>query len=679
MAVARLTKLREILQSRSLAAFVCPTDDAHLSEYVADCDMRRAFISGFTGSAGTAVVTLDTALLWTDGRYFAQAAAELDPECWTLMKDRLPATPSIDAWLADNLASGATVGVDPRTVADSTASAWSATLSKAGMSLLAVEDNPVDAVWDARPPAKVPRVQVQPLAVAGATVEDKLERVREALRKQKANALVVAALDEVAWLLNLRGVGAIAYNPVFPAYCLVTETGATLFTDMAAPDTAEAREGTAAAAAFATGGDKPPHATPLEHLAAAGVSVRPYEEVDEALAELGGTAAPSGTEQPAAAAAAGTAAGAPAAKVLLDPASCNMRLGQVAGPRAIRGKSPIPLLKATKTEPEISGFRTAHARDALAVCRAFSAVETAVAAHEAGSGPALDEWGVTQIFLRERSALRGFQDLSFGTIAGSGGNGAVIHYSPPEAGSAPVGRDRMLLVDSGGQYVDGTTDITRTVHMGAPTDWQRRCFTRVLQGHIGLATAVFPEGTAGALLDSFARRPLWTEGLNYAHGTGHGVGSFLNVHEGPHGISPRVGALGTGIVPSMTVTDEPGYYEGSDRGAEGFGIRIEDVLVVRSASTGSPEAPFCRFETFDVVPISPKLVDTSVMTAEERDWLNAYNARVRAELVPQLERSIEAVAAGGAPAGAAEGKGDHITEATERATLAWVMAETEAV
>jgi len=632
------------------------------SEYVAKRDKRRAFISGFTGSAGTAVITLEQALLWTDGRYFAQAGTELDGDHWTLMRDRLPDTPSIDAWLSENLEAGSVVGVDPGTVADSTASTWSATLAASGMRLEATEGNPVDEVWDSGRPAASPcRVQVQPDALAGMTVAEKLSRAREALSREKAGVLVVAALDEVAWLLNLRGVGAIEYNPVFPAFCLVAEGEAVLCTDEAALTAPEGAAATAAAAAFATG-SAPPHATAAAHLAAAGVTVRPYDAVSSELSRLAGGGA----------------------AVLLDPASCNWRLGSVADASAgsvRRRKSPLPRLKAIKTAAEQAGFRACHVRDALAVCRAFAVVEAAVASHEEGAGPRVDECTVVAAFRRERASLSGFQDLSFGTIAGSGGNGAVIHYSPSEETAAPVGRDRMLLVDSGGQYFDGTTDITRTVHMGAPTERERRCYTRVLQGHIALASAVFPSNTPGGLLDSFARRALWADGLDYRHGTGHGVGSFLNVHEGPHGVSPRGAAMATGLVPGMTVTDEPGYYEGAGKGAAGFGIRIEDILLVTAAEVPGCEgedSTFCRFETFDVAPISPHVVEPSLLEPAERAWLDAYNARVRSVLRPLLEGSVSALEAGAGPAAKTDG-GTHHTAESERAALRWMLRHTEPV
>jgi Xaa-Pro aminopeptidase len=603
------------------------------------------------------------------------------------MKDRLPETPTVGAWLAGELASGDAVGVDPETISDAAAASMKRSLTEKGIVLTPVASNPVDEVWGKGRPASVtPRIQVQPVALAGASVASKLGELRRCMRDESAAVLVVGALDEVAWLLNLRGIGAIAYNPVFKAFCLVTQTEAFLYTDSAALDTPEGREATVAASQFATG--KPaPHASPIEHLAAAGVQVRPYDSVEADLLAL-----TAGEEAAAAAAEAASGSSTPGAiaagragsgKVWIDANSTNMRLGNVADSctRAVlRKRSPIQLLKAVKSEAEIEGFRQAHLRDALAVCRALCQVESAVARHEAGEGSAVTEWTVSGIFRAQRGALNGFQDLSFGTIAGSGANGAIIHYSPKEDTSAPVGSDRMLLVDSGGQYVDGTTDITRTVHMGTPTAHQSRCFTRVLQGHIGLATVVFPEGTAGTLLDSFARRALWEDGLDYRHGTGHGVGSFLNVHEGPHGVSPRAGSLGVGIREHMTVTDEPGYYEEGD-GAAGFGIRIEDILVAQRAATPHTfgDKPYLRFESFNVVPITPKLVDTSVMTAAEVAWLNAYNARVRSRLQPLLEASISALEAGGPPHSASAAPAGLITPETERATLEWVLRETESI
>jgi Xaa-Pro aminopeptidase len=658
------------MRTRCVRVLVVPRPVYHplwpQSEYVAQCDKRRAFLSGFTGSAGTAVVTQEKALLWTDGRYFSQALRELEAPHWGLMKDRLPETPTIGAWLVDNLPPSSVVGVDPRTASDAQASAWRKTLGDGGISLKPVFDgNPVDDVWgDDRPTRGVkhewedptPRVQVQPEALTGAATAAKIAAVCEAMKNEKVDVLVVSALDEVAWLLNLRGHGLIEYNPVFFGFCLITAAGdTTLFSDSSLLTSKESCEATKGAFAFV--GETSPFSSPAEYLASMGVAVRPYEELEETL----------------------RAGGMP--KVWVDPSTCNLAVTAAVeggGASIVRKQSPLKLLKAIKTETEIQGFRDCHVRDALAMCRSISRLERALVNEKL----TIDEAFVSQHFLMERRGLKGFQDLSFGTIAGSGGNGAIIHYSPPDEGSGQVSLDRMLLVDSGGQYLDGTTDITRTVHFGTPTAHQKRCFTRVLQGHIALATAVFPENTPGVLLDSFARQHLWKDGLDFRHGTGHGVGSFLNVHEGPQSISPRPGSFDTGLKRGMTITDEPGYYEEGE-GATGFGIRIEDILCVREAATPHcfGDTVYCNFESFNVVPISPKLVDASIMSKAEIEYLNAYNRRARETLQPLFEESIATLSDGG-PTTPSVGTSVRLrahTAETESATLAWLIRETEPI
>lgn len=630
-AARRLASLRELLVRHRLNAYVVPTADAHNSEYVAECDKRREFLSGFTGSAGTAVVTSSSALLWTDGRYYAQALKELSSE-WTLMKDRLPETPTIEQWLVDNLPRGSVVGVDPRTATAASAKAWRDRLAGGGVTLESVEDNLVDAVWaDARPAKPHGRVIVHPIEFAGRTVEDKLAAVRKDMADAGAAALLVCALDEVAWLMNLRGCD-VECNPVFFSYALVTASTCRLFVD-------GTKLGT----------------DPADHLARSGVTVLPYDAIQDALSELIASE------------------GAP--RVWLDPAACNMALrSRVPDAQAIERASPVQLLKAVKNDAELRGIRAAHVRDGLAIVRLFAWIEAELESRATrADAPRLTECSVSDRahLLRAQSPL--FQFPSFTTIAGSGPNGAIIHYRPDPSTALDVTRDRVLLVDSGGQYLDGTTDITRTVHMGTPSEHERRCYTRVLQGHIALATAVFPENTFGTLLDTLARKPLWEDGLDYQHGTGHGVGCFLNVHEGPHGVSPQAGGMRVGLRAGMLVTDEPGYYETAVAGGSaGFGIRIENVLIVQEAATrhhfGGKR--FLCFENPTLAPIDTNLIDATLLSDSERRWLNDYHERVRATHEPVLRDSIERLAA--APAAS----DSPVTLESERHALAWLLRAT---
>ena len=530
---ARLAALRALMRAATppLAAYVIPSSDEHLSEYTPARDERRAFISGFTGSSGTAVVTASEARLWTDARYWLQAEAELDaPAGWRLMKDRAPGTPSVDDWLASELGAGDAVGADARLFSLDALRRLSRALAPKGAALAAAPPNLVDAVWGAAQPARAAAPR-RAHAAPGESVAEKLARVRAALAAARAGALAVTALDDVAWLLNVRGADVHAC-PVALAYALVETARATLFVDAA----------------------KVP-AVLAAALAADGVALAPYEAFAGAVAAAADAGARVWVDKAAANAAVwAAAAGADAAATWAD-----------APARVHDAASPIALFKAVKNAAERAGMRAAHVRDGAALVRWFAWLTEAQAAGDAGAGAPLTEASAAAALDAERARVDGFVSVSFDSIVGWRANGAVIHYRPAAATAARLDGAGVLLVDSGGQYADGTTDVTRTVWLGgpareAPPARTRAAWTAVLAGHIALARARFPAGTGGVALDALARAPLWARGLDYRHGTGHGVGAALNVHEGPHGLAnvPR-GNYAGGLVEHMTITDEPGY------------------------------------------------------------------------------------------------------------------------
>lgn len=592
---SNVQRLRALMRRAEIDAYVVPSADAHQSEYVAACDQRRAWLSGFTGSAGTAVVTEESALLWTDGRYFTQAENELGSE-WTLMKDRLKGTPSVEAYLRDALREGDAVGFDPTTFSVTQANRLRDTLKKGGVCVKPIAENLVDLLWaERRPDAPVGRVRPHPVRLSGQSAEEKLAELRETLRSKSSSCAVVTALDEIAWLLNVRGKDDVPMNPVVCSYVVVTPEACFLFANENKIKSEETKA----------------------HLRDIGVTVRPYD-LDAILDVVSAAAARSGD-----------------AGVLIDPSSCNLALADAIksnlGLRTIEETSTLSLAKARKNKTELNGMRDAHVRDGAAVVRFLSWLET-----ELKKGTVLSECDAAdkvEAFRKEMSP-KSFVGLSFDTIAGSGSNGAIIHYKPEPNQCATVKRDDMFLCDSGAQYLDGTTDITRTVHFGTPTSHEIRCFTRVLQGHIDLATVVFPRGTSGYQLDLLARSWLWRDGLDYAHGTGHGVGHSLNVHEGPHGISGYVRSDGVKLEPGFTVTNEPGYYEDGK-----FGIRHENVLVVRKVDDGDDtqsSSRYLKMETITFCPFQSKCIDASLLTAPQLEWLNAYHKTCLKTLRPLL-------------------------------------------
>ncbi|ORX66206.1 putative Xaa-Pro aminopeptidase P [Linderina pennispora] len=588
----RLKHLRELMADPkyNVTAYVVPSGDAHQSEYVGTCDERRGFISGFDGSAGCAVVTMDKAAMFTDGRYFLQARQQMDDN-WTLMKRGLPGVPTWEEYLTSHLPAGTRVGIDPTLLSAATGNELKAALNKNGSGeLVAIPDNLVDIVWgNDRPARSTNKAFVHDIQYSGEARADKVQRVRAELDKLGVDGLVVAALDEIAWLFNLRG-NDIAYNPVFFAYALVTKTDVTLFIDDCKLDDSV-----------------------RQHLQ--GVMIKPYQAI---FGELSAMAASLAADK----------------RKLLAGETASWALVQALGEDSVKvDKSPVTLLKALKNPVELEGMRQSHVRDGAAMANYFGWLEHELVFN--GGHLRLSEVDVADKLESLRRAQKDCVGLSFDTISSVGANGAIIHYSPKRGSEALLDINKMYLCDSGGQYLDGTTDVTRTMHFGTPTAWERECFTRVLKGHIALDRAVFPSGTNGYALDPLARLPLWELGLDFRHGTGHGVGSFLNVHEGPQGVGMRDAYLSAGFQHGMTITNEPGYYEDGS-----FGIRIENTcLVVRTETKFdySNGQGFLTFEPVTMVPIQKKLIQAGLLTPDEIKWLDAYHDKVWQKVSPLLE------------------------------------------
>ncbi|KAI0674634.1 Creatinase/aminopeptidase [Trametes maxima] len=589
----RLQALRELMAKPeyNVQALIIPTEDQR-NEYIAGCDERRAFISGFTGSAGTAIVTPKGAYLFTDGRYFLQAAKQLDQN-WTLMKQGLPDVPTWQDFLSKNLEKKTRIGVDPTLIAASDADGIQKALESKESELISLPKNLVDLVWPGRPPR--PANKVFPLDVkhSGRSHSEKLKNLREELQKKPAKAAVVNMLDEVAWLFNLRG-SDIDFNPVFFAYALVDQDKALLFVNEFQLDVSV-----------------------REHLGPE-VEIHPYDTFFSHLTRLGAELhANKGS------------------KVLVSD-KASLAVAEAIGKDNITVvRSPVTDLKAIKNEVEVEGFRQSHIRDGAALVRYFAWLE-----EQLNEGKELSESQVADQLEKYRSEQDLFRGLSFPTISATGPNGAIIHYDPDPNDCAIVRKDQIYLCDSGAQFADGTTDVTRTFHFGTPTAEEKRAFTRVLQGHIAIDTAVFPNGTTGTCSrDPFARRPLWEDGLGM-HGTGHGVGHFLNVHEGPHGIGVRIVYNNTPLKPGMTVSNEPGYY------ADGqFGIRIENIVIVRTAQTPNNfgDKGYLRFEHVTLCPMGKNLIDASLLSTKEREWLDAYHAEILQKVGPLVEKDERAL------------------------------------
>ncbi|PXF45313.1 putative Xaa-Pro aminopeptidase P [Gracilariopsis chorda] len=581
----RLAALREELRKQEVQAMIIPTRDPHFSEYAPPCYAYRNFISNFTGSAGTAVVTLDGAFLWTDGRYFLQAENELDSN-WTLMKAGLPETPSIHEFVVEILPKGSAVGVDPFLHSIDFVKKFEEVAAEEEIRLVHLDCNPVELVWGSdRPPKPNGEVRVHDIQYSGKSITEKLEPLREAMEEKDCSHILLSMLDEVCWLYNIRGTD-IPHNPVVLSYALVSKETSRLYVNQSQLTS-----------------------DVLKYLSSSGVEVHPYEKIKGHLRDV------ACREE----------------TVWIDPNSTSIALKEALGDFAVAEATPVKFAKACKNEAELQGMREAHIRDGIALSSFLCWLEDYVNTNE----QTISEFDAA-VKLREfRAKQSGFLDVSFPTIAGFGPNGAIIHYNPSQNECGEISNKKVFLLDSGGQYVDGTTDVTRTMHLGAtPTDHEKECFTRVLQGHIGIDTAVYPEDTTGFMLDALARVPLWSIGLDYRHGTGHGVGACLNVHEGPHSISPRISSNYAGLKAGMIVSNEPGYYEDGH-----FGIRIENLLYVVKKQTAHHFGgkDYLGFKRLTYVPIDASMINWSLLSTAEVRWMNQYHQNVWDTLSPRMQ------------------------------------------
>lgn len=579
----RILLLRKWMEQQGIQAFITPTTDPHAGEYVPDHWKSRSWISGFDGSAGTAVVTTDKAALWTDNRYFLQAAEQLSGSEFELMKDGLESTPTIESWLANTLRPGSRVGVDAWCYTTEAFERLASSLQRAGIEALAAGD-PYDTIWTDRPAIPTHPVELHPLKYAGEDTRSKLERIREAIRQENADALIIPQLHEIAWTLNMRGTD-VEYTPLFVSYLLVTSSDATLYINA-----------------------QKLNDTVRHYLDTVGVDIRNYTDLAADLSAYGREHS-----------------------IMYHPGTTNYGIASAIAHATRVAVSPVAGMVIMKNETEIKGYHSAMIKDGIAMVKWMKWVVPAVAA---GGQTELSLSQQLEAFRAEQPLFRG---VSFASIMGYGAHAAIVHYEPTPETDIPVLPKGLLLIDSGGQYTDGTTDITRTIPLGPLTYEERRDYTLVLRGWINLGRAVFPRGTYGTQLDALARTPMWQYGINYLHGTGHGVGSYLSVHEGPHQF--RMNYMPTPLVPGMTITDEPGIYI-----AGSHGVRHENTMLVIDAqpkdcnsSEGQTFGPYYTFEHLTLCPIltGPILVD--MLQSEERTWFNQYQQTVYDKLAPHLD------------------------------------------
>ncbi|XP_054726710.1 xaa-Pro aminopeptidase ApepP [Anastrepha obliqua] len=588
-----------------LEAYIIPTDDAHQNEYISQHDARRAFVSGFDGSAGTAVITLDKALLWTDARYYEQAEKQIGAE-WELMRDGLPATPSIGKWIANNIPKGSDVGVDPKLLSYRQWEPIQTELTNTDCTLVSVEENLVDVIWGDQQPKQSsnPIIQLEQ-TFSGLTVAEKWKDIKNQMQENTAHALVVSALDEIAWFLNLRG-SDIDYNPVFFAYLIVEMNNIKLFVDKT---------------------KLPENFEEYQKQNDVLIDIYPYDsigsEVETIISSL--------SEE----------------KIWISPTSSYYLCSLISKKLRVLEITPIALNKAIKNNTEIEGFINCHIRDGVALCRYFAWLEDSVQ-----NGENVTEISGATKLEEFRSKNKYFMGLSFGTISASGPNGSIIHYQPTEETNRRIVSEEIYLCDSGAQYLDGTTDVTRTFHFGEPTEFQKEAYTRVLKGQLTLGSTIFPKEVKGNVLDTIARKSLWDVGLDYGHGTGHGVGSFLNVHEGPMGVGTRVMPDDPGLQENMFISNEPGYYQ-----SEEFGIRIEDIVQIVPATEGYNFAGrgALTFKNITWCPKQTKMITKDLLLDIEVTILNDYHKLVWETLSPILRE-----------------EGDEFT-------LAWLEKETRAI
>ena len=580
----RVQKIRDLMKEEKVEAYLIPSTDPHHSEYLPECWKRRQFISGFTGSAGDVVITSGKGGLWTDARYFLQAGDQLKGSGIELFKMGIPEVPKLVDWIKDELSEGQAVGVDPRVLSIELANSYKKVLSEKDIKIKFIETNLVDHIWKDRPSPSDSHVRVHPSDVSGEKVEDKLQRIREKMETKDCSAHVLCALDTIAWTFDLRG-NDIDFNPIFISYAVITEDEAHLFIDEG-KITEEVR-------------------AHLEGL----VKFHPYDDISSFL----GTIAEKGK------------------RVWIDPKTTNkwMMLPLEKKVKTHMERSPITDIKSVKNEIELEGFRNCHIKDGAAMVKFLKWLEENV-----------PEGGVTEISASDRlesyrKESKDLVGLSFTTISGYADHGAIIHYDPTPETDVELRTEGIYLVDSGGQYINGTTDITRTIALGEPTDEQKEMYTRVLKGHIGLSMLKFPKGFSGRQIELPARKALWDVGKNYGHGTGHGVGHHLNVHEGPMGITPR--DIGVPLLPGNVLSNEPGYYKAGE-----YGIRIENLIVVhRDEELSSEDMEFLRFENITFCPMDLKLIKKDIMTEDEIKWLNDYHEEVHSKLSPLLDDDMK--------------------------------------
>lgn len=574
----RLASLRNLMRREKLDAFIFPSTDPHNSEYVPDRWKGREWISGFNGSAGTAVVTLHSAALWTDSRYFLAAEDQLSGTEFQLMKIKIEGTPTISEWLGQQLrdTDGAQVGVDGLVNSMASVEALISDLRHEGGIVVRTNLDPLNSIWSGRPAIPSDKVNIQPMEFAGETAESKLVRIRKALRALHADGMLVSALDDIAWTLNLRGTD-VHCNPVFVSYLLISSSEAILYINKEKL-TAEVET----------------------YLREQGVRTAAYDEAKQGIRQYAEY------------------------NILLDPNETNYTLSRlVRVQEVVRHVSPIPAMKAVKNEAEIRGYRSAMLKDGIALVKFLRWLK-----------PAVEAGGQTEISIdRKLTGLRAeqplFRDISFDTIAGYGVHGAIVHYEATPETDIPLEPRGFLLLDSGAQYQDGTTDITRTIALGPVTDYEKHIYTLVLKGHIQLELCKFPSGASGTQMDILAREAMWREGLNYLHGTGHGVGAYLNVHEGPHQF--RMEWMPAPFVENMTVTDEPGIYLPGR-----FGVRTENTLIIKHYKD-TEFGRFLQFEPLTLCPIDTTPILKDELLDEEVHWLNDYHKHVYDELAPHLE------------------------------------------